>query len=275
MIKGLTVLYVEDEHDVMEEIVDMLSIKVKKLFTASNGKEALDIFEKEDIDIIITDIQMPVMDGMEFIARVRESNHDVPIIITTAFNEIEYLKQSIDLNVDKYITKPIDMVQLLNVSNRAAKVVIQKKEIEQRDMVIQNMLDMKPYYSILVDINNLQKINNEIFRNLGFDESDELEIKFQTKKDACGKLKNTYDLIEKILLLKDNPTLDETVCLEKRDSSDKRYLLKPYFFTGTNLFMLSFFEGSCVDPKSELAKCYSCLNNKYKTKSKEWHIEKI
>lgn len=264
MIKELNVLYVEDEQDVMEEIVDMLSIKVKKLFNASNGTEAFDIFEKENIDIIITDIQMPVMDGIEFITKVRETNNDIPIVITTAFNEIEYLKQAIDLNVDKYITKPIDIVQLLNVSNRAAKVVIQKREIEQRDLVIQTMLDMKPYYSILIDENNLQQINNEIFKNLGFNESDELEIKFQTKKDACGKLKNTYNLIEKILLLKDNPTLDETVCLEKKDSSDKRYLLKPYFFTGTNLFMLSFFEDSCIDPKSELAKCFECMTEKCK-----------
>ena len=265
MLKELNILYVEDEHDVMEEIVDMLSIKVKKFFTALNGKEALDIFEKEDIDIIITDIQMPIMDGMEFITQVREKNNDIPVVITTAFNEIEYLKQAIDLNVDKYITKPIDIVQLLNVSNRAAKVVIQKREIEQRDMVIQTMLDMKPYYSILIDENNTQQINSEVFRSLGFNESDELEIKFQTKKDACGKLKNTHDLIEKILLLKDNPTLDETVCLQKKDSSDKRYLLKPYFFTGTNLFMLSFFEDSCIEPKGELAKCLECMTEKCKT----------
>ncbi len=168
MLKELNILYVEDEHDVMEEIVDMLSIKVKKFFTALNGKEALDIFEKEDIDIIITDIQMPIMDGMEFITQVREKNNDIPVVITTAFNEIEYLKQAIDLNVDKYITKPIDIVQLLNVSNRAAKVVIQKREIEQRDMVIQTMLDMKPYYSILIDENNTQQINSEVFRSLGY-----------------------------------------------------------------------------------------------------------
>ena len=106
-LKELTVLYVEDEEVVLEEIVDMLELKVKKLFTALNGKEGLAIYEKENIDIIITDIQMPVMGGFEMIEMIRKSDNNIPVLITTAFNELSYLNKAIDLHVDKYITKPI------------------------------------------------------------------------------------------------------------------------------------------------------------------------
>ena len=112
-LQKLTVLYVEDEQDVMEDIVDILSLKIDKVIAAHNGKEALELFRNNKIDLIITDIQMPIMNGIEFIKNVRKVDEETPVIITTAFNEIEFLKQIIDLNIYKYITKPIDIRELL------------------------------------------------------------------------------------------------------------------------------------------------------------------
>ncbi len=138
-LKELVVLYVEDEIDVSEEIEDMLRLKVKKLYKASNGQEGLDLYNKySDIDVIITDIKMPEMDGITMISKIRESNETIPIIVTTAFNETSFLKQAIDLHVDKYIIKPIDMMQLFSVLNRASEVIFQKKELQQKDIMLKN-----------------------------------------------------------------------------------------------------------------------------------------
>ena len=137
-LKDLIVLYIEDEVDVKEEIVDMLDMKVGKLYIASNGQEGFEIYNHNKIDIIITDIKMPVMDGMTMIENIRQSNETIPIIVTTAFNEISFLKQAIDLHVDKYITKPIDFFQLLSVLNRASEVIFQKKELAQKDLILKN-----------------------------------------------------------------------------------------------------------------------------------------
>ncbi|MCD4758843.1 MAG: hybrid sensor histidine kinase/response regulator [Arcobacteraceae bacterium] len=138
-LKELVVLYVEDEIDVSEEIEDMLSLKVKKLYKAYNGQEGLNIYNKySDIDVIITDIKMPIMDGIEMISKVRQSNETIPIIVTTAFNETSFLKKAIDLHVDKYIIKPIDMLQLFAVLNRASEVIFQRKELEQKDIMLKN-----------------------------------------------------------------------------------------------------------------------------------------
>ncbi|MBN2783054.1 MAG: response regulator [Campylobacterales bacterium] len=178
-LKKLSLLYVEDEEDVMEEISEILELKVGKLYTATNGKEALEIYKNNTIDILVTDISMPIMDGMELISCIREENIDIPIVITTAFNEIEILKKAIDLSVDKYITKPIDLKQLFSVIKRASLTIFQKREIEQRDKIIQKMLEMKPYYSILVDSKNLQKLDNEIFSNLSWKKDAELILQYK------------------------------------------------------------------------------------------------
>jgi signal transduction histidine kinase len=138
-LKELQVLYIEDEIDVSEEVEDMLGLKVKKLYKASNGQEGLEIYNKHsNIDVIITDIKMPIMDGIEMISKIREFDETIPIIVTTAFNETSFLKKAIDLHVDKYIIKPIDMLQLFAVLNRASEVIFQKKELEQKDIMLKN-----------------------------------------------------------------------------------------------------------------------------------------
>ena len=137
-LKELTVLYVENDKEITKHTVDILQLKVKKVLTASNGQEAITIYKKDKIDIIITDIQMPVMNGLTMVKKIRELNDEIPVIITSAFNETSFLKQAIDLHVDKYIIKPIDMSQLFAVLNRASEVIFQKKELQLKDIMLKN-----------------------------------------------------------------------------------------------------------------------------------------
>ena len=138
-LKQLIVLYVEDEKDVMDEVVEMLELKVKKLYTANNGQEGLKSFTENDIDIIITDIKMPIMDGLEMIEQIRKFNGFIPIIIiTTAFNETSFFKKAIDLHVDKYITKPIEFMQVLSVLDRSSEVIFQKRELQEKSLILKN-----------------------------------------------------------------------------------------------------------------------------------------
>lgn len=266
-LKELTILYVEDEQYVREEIEDMLSIKIKKLITVSNGQEALDLFKSEenDIDIIITDIQMPIMNGLELIENVRQINQDIPIIITSAFNEIEYLKKAIDLHVDKYITKPIDMVQLFKVIKRASIVLEQKKQINQRDLVIQTILDMKPYYSIFVDKNDTSKLEQKILSQLDFHPNDTLEVRYLNTSKQCSIINTLQALFQEFLSLETNSNETETICLQNKSKNNVKYFIKPYFFDQTDLFMLSFFESDKIE---QVGKCFDCMDmspNKYKS----------
>lgn len=137
-LKLINVLYVEDEVDIRDEIVDMLSLRVQKLFVSQNGQEGYESYLENKPDIIITDIKMPILDGIGMIEKIRKIDSDIPIIITSAFNDSDFFKKAIELHVDKYITKPIDFQQLLSTLDRAALVVYQKQELNHKDAMLKN-----------------------------------------------------------------------------------------------------------------------------------------
>lgn len=111
LLKSITVLYVEDEEIVKEEVTFFCKRFIPKFHTAKNGEEGLKLFKEINPDIVITDIQMPKMNGLEMIKKL---NSHIPIIITTAYSDIDFFLQAIELNVSKFIIKPIDLKVLLD-----------------------------------------------------------------------------------------------------------------------------------------------------------------
>ena len=111
-LKGLTVLYVEDEEDARDQFAMFLERITGRLIVAANGKEGLDLYHDQHPDIIITDIQMPVMDGLTMVRDIRKSGGSVQIIILTAFDQSDYLLTSASLGVNTYIGKPVEITRL-------------------------------------------------------------------------------------------------------------------------------------------------------------------
>ena len=103
----LTLLYVEDDTITRENAVEYFSDMFANILEASDGLEAYQIYEEESIDIIITDIEMPKLNGLEMAKKVRKLNKKIPIIITTAFTTNEYLLEAVELQLIKYIAKPV------------------------------------------------------------------------------------------------------------------------------------------------------------------------
>lgn len=92
----------------LEEILDWKSLGINSIFKAYNGREALSVIERQNPDILVTDIVMPVMDGLELISRVRKENQRMEIIILSAFNEFEYARKALGYGVRGYLLKPLD-----------------------------------------------------------------------------------------------------------------------------------------------------------------------
>ena len=114
-LKEINILYCEDEENIRNVTSHILSKFVKKVFVAENGEEGLRHYQKnfEAIDMIVTDICMPGISGLDMSRRIKAINPDVPIIVTTAFSNSEYLFEAIDINTDKYVLKPLEMDKLL------------------------------------------------------------------------------------------------------------------------------------------------------------------
>lgn len=127
----IKVLYVEDEPDLRERIRIVLDMYFEKVVTSTNGKEGLEVFTCERPDIVVSDIMMPVMDGLEMAKGIRNCDPEVPIILTTAFTETTYLLKAIEFGVSAYVRKPLDCRQLVDSIVRSAKPILQKKELEQ------------------------------------------------------------------------------------------------------------------------------------------------
>lgn len=114
-LKNVNVLYAEDEKELRDITSEFLKSFTKMQYVASNGEEGFNLFleHQDSIDLIITDINMPILSGMDMIKKIKEINPKIPIIIATAFSNKEYLLEAINIGVDKYVLKPIDISKLL------------------------------------------------------------------------------------------------------------------------------------------------------------------
>ncbi|HEB9420159.1 TPA: response regulator transcription factor [Campylobacter coli] len=114
-MKELIILVVEDEVKIRESLVNVLSSRYSKVIGAQNGDEGLKKFKKFKPDLLITDIAMPIMDGLDMAKEIKEISNDVPIVVLSAYSEKERLLRSIDIGIDKYLIKPIDIDELFKV----------------------------------------------------------------------------------------------------------------------------------------------------------------
>lgn len=131
LTKNLNILYAEDD----EFIQEALTAYLKKLFhnidTAKNGKEALELYIKNDYDIVISDIQMPILNGIELTKKIKEIDNEQIIIISSAYSDNQYFLESIKLGVDAYILKPIDYQLLNSAFYKVASKIKKYKEHSQ------------------------------------------------------------------------------------------------------------------------------------------------
>ncbi|MBW1454525.1 CheY-P-specific phosphatase CheX [Campylobacter jejuni] len=113
--KELIILVVEDEVKARESMINILSERFSKVIGAQNGDEGLKKFKKFKPDLVITDIAMPIMDGLDMAREIKEISDDVPIVVLSAYSEKERLLRSIDIGIDKYLIKPVDIEELFKV----------------------------------------------------------------------------------------------------------------------------------------------------------------
>ncbi len=112
MSENCSILYVEDEKHIRDELVEILELDYPKLYVATNGEEGLKLFREHRPDIVVSDMQMPKMDGLTMCRHIKEIDSKVPIIVTTAFNEQRMVSEAKSLDIRYYVTKPIDIGEL-------------------------------------------------------------------------------------------------------------------------------------------------------------------
>ena len=133
-MKKYSVLLVDDEEDVVEAIVQKIDwdrLGYSLAGYAKNGLEALEIAEEKQIDVVLTDIKMPYMDGLTLSHRLKELYPSIKIIIFSGFDEFEYAKEAIRLEAEEYMLKPVDAGELSRVFQKVHEALDQEFDEKQ------------------------------------------------------------------------------------------------------------------------------------------------
>jgi len=125
LLKNLSVLLVEDEHHLAQLLEDAIGSHFKTFSLAHDGQEGLEAARLHQPDMVITDITMPNMNGLEMSAHLHEEHPDLPIVILSAYSEKEYLLEAIDIGITKYLIKPFDPDELLDILCQLAQKINQ------------------------------------------------------------------------------------------------------------------------------------------------------
>ena len=182
-LKDITVLYCEDEDDLRTVTGGVIAQFTKKVHIAQNGKIGFDLFKKyaNEIDLIITDVNMPQMNGLEMTKAIKDLNPNIPIIVATAFSNSDYLLEAIELGVDKYVLKPIDLKKLFSVMKQSLLYHELQDlyrdtftHLPNRNALIRDLLLQSPSTVALVDINEFATINELYGEQIG----DDILLKF-------------------------------------------------------------------------------------------------
>ena len=129
----ISVLYVEDEDPTREAVHQLLQERFREVFVARNGVEGLEQFREKNPDLLVTDIMMPVMDGLKMVRKIRERNKDVPIIVTTAYSETSYMIDAIDSNVDQFVIKPIELKKFFAAMEKCVEIIESRKAAKRHE----------------------------------------------------------------------------------------------------------------------------------------------
>jgi DNA-binding NtrC family response regulator len=129
-LKEINILLVEDEEELCWRVATFLKRSCGSVVTAGNGELALESIARRRPDVVVSDIRMPVLDGIGLATRLKAEQPDLPVIFCTAFTETAYLLKAIELGVSALVPKPIDAELLLNAIWQATLPIIQQRRID-------------------------------------------------------------------------------------------------------------------------------------------------
>ncbi len=126
----IEVLYVEDNESVRDATVSILKKFFKNLHIGENGEEGLNLFKENSINLVITDINMPKMDGITMATKIKKIDQNISFIMISAHNEIGFIKKSEEIGIYNYLYKPIDLSILVETALDTIKDMREHKVLE-------------------------------------------------------------------------------------------------------------------------------------------------
>ena len=227
-LKKLDVLYVEDDVNASKKFTQILNKIFANVYTGLNGKIGFELYQNNHVDLVISDINMPIMDGLSLAKLIRTENKDIPIIFTTARTETDCLIEAIELNINSYVLKPISIDVLIdklykvceNIEVKETKNLLgQYKNAVDKNLIVKKfdingkITYINEQYTLISDYTKEESLGNYFnFDSIKNNDSkifSEIWETIENKKTWEGKLKiNTKNAQEFIVSIAISPILD-------------------------------------------------------------------
>ena len=226
-LSELNVLYVEDDDETREELELVLKSWFCNLYVAVNGQDGLNLYQKHRPDIVISDIQMPKMNGLSMSADIKHITSDQEIIILSAYNDVEYLFRALELGIKHYVTKPVSIERLLGKLIEIKQHMSLEKEVKRNRKLLEQYKFLVDEKAIVAKIDLEGNINyvNQLFCQLSGYSKEELlgqhylftfadsgqETELEELKTGILQNKKWQGLLKKRTKQGDNYIVDVTV----------------------------------------------------------------
>ncbi len=165
--KMLKLLYVEDNQEVREATLEILSDFFDDIIVAVDGTDGLEKFYAHKIDIVMTDILMPNMNGLDMLEKMQETDEDVTALIFSAYNEERYFIKGIQLGVEAYLTKPLKIDQFLQVLGNTVKKIEALKGYQKLQQY-KEIIDFSSIVSVLTPDGKVKFVNDAFCKISGY-----------------------------------------------------------------------------------------------------------
>lgn len=286
---AITVLYVEDDEDIREQISKMLHKLFDKVDIACDGLEAFELYNQKHYDLIVTDLKMPHMDGIALCKKIVAHNKDQKIILISAYKEVDEMLELINIGISGFISKPIDMTLMLEKVYAVAKSIyadkmmhyhyedIKKKVLQDtksfeenmhhrdrltslynQDYFLKNIDNASMKYAILININDFKSINEYYSfahgNHLLFQVAELLKTEAQKYGYELFRLAND----EFVLLKREAPKNCKEV-EEEADAIYKQLIRKKYTIIGVDSVKIDITMGIAKSDEHLLKNLYRAL----------------
>lgn len=210
LLKTLKILIVEDEKRLAQLLKDAISDSFFSVVIAKDGNEGLKKFKSFKPDIIITDIMMPVCDGLDMTIKIKKLDENIPIIVLSAHSDKEQLLKAIDIGINKYFIKPFDPEEVIEHINKIAPFLNKKRQVKLKEdfMFDNNSMSLykntvlinltkreKEFIHLLIKVNNKVVDSEYIKENLWNEEVNDERLRTFIKR---LRIKTSKDIIENI-----------------------------------------------------------------------------
>jgi two-component system, OmpR family, response regulator VanR len=190
-----TILIIEDNLENLELMIEIFESEFSSVYTATNGYEALEVLKINQINVILCDINIPKLNGLETINEIRKINYSIPIIIISAYSDSENLLKASNSNIQGYFTKPLTL-------DKVEKIMDKIFHHQNHEITIKNI---QLNSSTFLDLQNSQVIVNNKIIKFTHKELEFMKLLIQ-KKDSIV----TYKTIEQVVWYDDSKVMTST-----------------------------------------------------------------